>query len=307
MMGFLSERMGRTALTLQKNAPNILFGVGIASSVTSTVLACRATLKLDEALEEGQKQMARVKAADPDILENYSHMDQKRDITLIYVQTGIEVVKLYLPAIGFGILAVGSLTKSHDLLTKRNAAITAAYAAVDQAFKEYRARVVDRYGEQVDQEMRYGVEKVEIVDETTGRKKTVKRAAPGEPSMYAKFFDEYSRQWSKDPESNFIFLRCQQTYFNDLLIIRGHVFLNEVYDRLGLPHTQAGSVVGWMMGNDDEPHDNFIDFGIFNRSDQTIRDFMNGREASILLDFNVDGVIYDKIDTPRAPLSWQEG
>jgi hypothetical protein len=100
-----------------------------------------------------------------------------------------------------------------------------------------------------------------------------------------------------------VFLRANQQYFNNLLIVRGHVFLNEVYDQLGLPHTTAGQIVGWRYTPDNEG-DNYNDFGIL-RDDETVRDFINGRNGSILLDFNVDGPILGKIDTPVEPLSWQ--
>lgn len=305
-MKFLSEGftlgLGKRSLVLQREAPRILFGAGVLSMVGSTVLACRGTLKLETTLEKGQKDLAVHKAITD---EKYTDRDRNRDIAIIYTRTAKDVAKLYAPAVLLGSAGIAMLTKSHNILQDRNAALSAAYVVVDQAFKQYRERVVTRYGEDVDRELRYGVEKVEVIDEETGKKKTVKRVSSETPSQYARFFDEYSTSWGKDPETNFIFLRCQQRYFNDLLIARGHVFLNEVYNELGLNHTQAGSIVGWMM-TEDRQGDNFIDFGLF-RDDETIRDFMNGRNGSILLDFNVDGVIFDKIDTPRAPLSWQKG
>jgi hypothetical protein len=305
-MKFLSEGftlgLGKRSLALQREAPRILFGAGVLSMVGSTVLACRGTLKLETTLEKGQKDLAVHKAITD---EKYTDRDRNRDIAIIYTRTAKDVAKLYAPAVLLGSAGIAMLTKSHNILQDRNAALSAAYVVVDQAFKQYRERVVTRYGEDVDRELRYGVEKVEVIDEETGKKKTVKRVSSETPSQYARFFDEYSTSWGKDPETNFIFLRCQQRYFNDLLIARGHVFLNEVYNELGRKHTTAGSVVGWMMTQDREG-DNFIDFGLF-RDDETIRDFMNGRNGSILLDFNVDGVIFDKIDTPRAPLSWQKG
>ena len=84
----------------------------------------------------------------------------------------------------------------------------------------------------------------------------------------------------------------QQTFFNDLLLSRGHLFLNEVYDQIGIDRTKAGQVVGWVVSKDG---DNFVDFGLFDGSTQEKRMFVNGHENSVLLDFNVDGVIYDKI------------
>jgi hypothetical protein len=172
--------------------------------------------------------------------------------------------------------------------------LTAAYGALEKGFNEYRGRVIDKYGEEEDRDFRYGSEKVEVLDQETGKNKTVTRVGSDDPSIYARFFDPYSTSWSKEAEYNLLFLKCQQNYANDLLRSRGHVFLNEVYDLLGVPRSKAGAVVGWILSKNGET-DNFINFGVFDGREQVARDFVNGREGAILLDFNVDGVIYDKI------------
>lgn len=299
----LTRMLGSQSLAMQEHAPGVLFGLGVVGMIGSTVLACRGTLKLETTLEKGQKDLAIHKAINND---EYTEQMRRKDIARIYVRTGAEVTRLYAPSIVVGTASIACLTKSHNILNDRITAITAAYAAVDKAFREYRERVVERYGEETDRQMRYGSEKVEVINPETGRKKTVDRVPPGELSQYARFFDQHSESWGKDPEINFIYLKSQQTYFNNLLQARGHVFLNEVYHELGLPHSGAGAVVGWRMTPDPEEGNNFIDFGLF-RDDQSVRDFVNGREGAILLDFNVDGVIFNKIDTPPTPLSWQRG
>lgn len=304
-MKFLPETVGRmiahNTLLVQKNSPELLFAAGIVGMVGSTVLACRATLKLDEVLDEAQRKLELAKTLQHD---EYSEKDRSRDVSLIYFQTSVKTVKIYGPAIIVGGLSVAALTKSHTILTKRNAALTAAYAALEKGFNEYRARVIEKYGEEQDRNFRYGTQQVEVVDPDTNRKKIVTRVGPGEPSIYARFFDYSSSSWSKEPEYNLIFLKCQQNYANDLLRARGHVFLNEVYDMLGIPRSKAGAVVGWLLSRHGET-DNFINFGVFDGRTDQARDFVNGAEGAILLDFNVDGVIYDKIDTPGEDLSWQ--
>ena len=299
----IGRALGRNTLLLQRSSPGVLLGAGIVGMVGSTVLACRATLKMEEVVEEAKGKLEMAKTLEH---REYSEKDRKRDISLIYFQTGVKVVKLYGPAVIVGGASIAALTSSHNILTRRNAALTAAYSALDRGFREYRARVVEQYGEEKDQELRYGTEKVEIVDEKTKKKKTVTRVAPGDPSIYARFFDQFSSSWVKEPEYNMIFLKCQQSYANDLLHSRGHVFLNEVYDMVGVPRSKAGAVVGWILSKNGET-DNFVNFGIFDdRENERVRDFVNGREGAILLDFNVDGVIYDKIDSPEEEdLSWQ--
>lgn len=304
-MKLVPEVVGRTiarnTLIAQKNSPGVLLGVGIAGMVGSTVLACRATLKMDTVLEDAQDKLQDVK-----LFENpkYNEKDRSRDISLIYVQTGFKIVRLYTPAILVGGLSIYALTSSHNILTRRNAALTAAYTALDKGFNEYRARVVDKYGEDEDRNLRYGTTQVEIDDPKTGKKTTVTRVIPGDPSIYARFFDDYSNSWNKEPEYNLIFLKCQQNYANDLLRSRGHVFLNEVYDMLGIPRSKAGAVVGWVLSRNGET-DNFINFGVFDGKSDRARDFVNGLEGAILLDFNVDGVIYDKIESVGEEVAWQ--
>ena len=296
----VTTRCARQILVGRQHSPALLFGAGVAGVIGSTVLACRATLKIEEVLTKTQNDIAIAKTLEHD---DYSEKDRKQDLTIIYVQSAVKITKLYAPSILLGAASISALTASHTILTRRNVALTAAYAALEAGFNEYRERVIAKYGEEEDRNFRYESERVEIENDK-GKIKTVTRAAPGAASIYARFFDNGSAEWSKEPEYNLLFLRAQQNYANDLLKSRGHVFLNEIYKMLGIPHSSAGSVVGWMLTKGEG--DNFIDFGVFDGDNQKARDFVNGREGAILLDFNVDGLIWDKIDAHKdRPVAWQ--
>lgn len=300
----VSRSVSHAGLLAAKNSPSFLVAGGIVGMIGSTVLACRATLKLEDVLDEAKEEIDRTRTLEHYERNQYSLRETQREVSAIYTKTTVEIVKLYTPSVVLGSASVAALISSHNILSRRNAALGAAYAAVDRGFREYRQRVVEKYGEEEDRNFRYGTEEVEIIDEETGKKKTVTRVGRQDPSQYAKFFDELADNWQRDPEYNVYFLKCQQNYVNDLLRARGHVFLNEVYDRLGIPRTRAGAVVGWILSKDGST-DNYIDFGIFNGDSSKVRDFVNGREGAILLDFNVDGVIYDQIDTPTEADSWR--
>lgn len=111
-------------------------------------------------------------------------------------------------------------------------------------------------------------------------------------SPYARWFNEECVAWSNDPETNRYFLLLQQSYANELLRKRGYLFLNEIYDMLGIPMTKAGQVVGWIYDENNPTGDNYVNFGLINTCNG---DFVNCYEKSILLDFNVDGMILDRI------------
>lgn len=300
----VSSRFGRQLLHLQKASPQVMFGVGVAGVVGATVLACRATMKLSETLEPLEKLRDRSELHHEEhrtLLERdgieteYDDTMYAKDQMVLRVKTILAVTKLYAPAAGLMMLSVGLLTGSHITLNKRNASLTAAYATVDQAFEKYRSRVREQLGEDADRDFRHGVQEItETVEGKDGKPKTVTHKRAEGPSLYSKFFDQLCKDWQSNPEYNRVFLQAQQGYFNQLLQARGHVFLNEVYASLGMEHTGAGAVVGWVLGG---PGDDHIDFGIFDdKNNERVIDFVNGRENAILLDFNVNGVIYNLID-----------
>ena len=287
---------------IKKHSPEILLVAGVVGTVTSAVMACKATTKISTILEDTKETIDKFhQYAEYETKEDYTVEDSKKDLAITYVQTGVKLAKLYAPSVILGALSITSILASNDILRKRNVAIAAAYATLDRGFKEYRSNVVERYGEEVDRELKYNIKakkfEEKVVDEKTGKEKTVKTTVKVADvdgySGYARFFDEGCRAWEKDSETNLFFLRAEQNYANDRLRSRGYLFLNEVYERLGIPTTKAGQSVGWIYNPNDPEHkgDNYVDFGIYDMHREKCRDFVNGYERVILLDFNVDGDI----------------
>lgn len=293
----VTSKIGRQILIGKKNSPTILFASGVIGVVATTVLASRATLRLEEVLIETHADFTKAKDVRERHAEKYSDTDYRKDMTYIYIRTAVKITKLYGPAIIVGGLSIASLTGAHNILTKRNAALTAAYAAVEKGFAEYRQRVVDEYGPEKDREFRFGKETREVlVEDTNGpKKKQVTHHGTRGNSIYARLFDENNKNWNHNPEYNMLFLRGQQNYANDRLQAKGYLMLNDVYDMLGLPRTTAGQVVGWLK---DGNGNGFVDFGVFDNNGNVERfyEFMVGRENALLLDFNVDGPVYQQLD-----------
>ena len=304
-MSKLTRTLNRVGLKLKKHSPEILVVTGVVGTVASAVMACKATTKIDEVLAETKDNIDKTKdyVEKKGFSEKYTEEDYKKDLTIFYAKGGLELVKLYAPSVALGALSITAILSGHNVLRKRNVALAAAYATVEKGFKEYRGRVVERFGEELDRELKYNIKAKEVeeatVDEKTGEekvtKKTVNVADPNNYSTYARFFDDGCTGWTKDPEYNLMFLKNQQRYANDLLKSRGHLFLNEVYDMLGIPRTKAGQVVGWIYDEEYPNGDNFVDFGIYDLYNEKARDFVNGYERTILLDFNVDGDIMNLI------------
>ena len=304
IMAKASRLLNNAGLQIKKHSPEIFMVVGIAGTVASTVMACKATTKVSKILEEKNNTVEKIHECLEDKDIQYTEEDCKKDLTIVYAQTGVKLLKLYAPAIALGTLSIASIVTGHRILHKRNIALAAAYTVVDKGFKDYRKNVVDRFGKEVDKELRYNIKakeiETEVVDEK-GKKKTKKEIVDSVDankfdgvSDYARFFDETCTNFTKDAEYNLMYLRNQQNWANDLLRTRGHLFLNEVYDMLGMQRTKAGQIVGWVYKKDNDKGDNYVDFNIYNGSERS-RAFVNGHEKAILLDFNVDGPIYQLI------------
>lgn len=299
IMNSVNGVASKAVMKLKKYSPEILVVTGIAGMVVSAVLACKATTKVAEILGETKGTLGTIhEGMETGAIngQKYTTEDGKKDTVVVYAQTGVKLAKLYGPAIILGTLSITSILASSNILRKRNIALGVAYAAIDKSFKEYRGRVIERFGEQVDTELKYGIkakkfEEIEA-DPETGKEKKVKKTVmvtdPNLQSDYAVYFDSNSRNYETNPDYNRMFLKAQQAFANDKLQTRGHLFLNEVLDDLDLPRTPAGQIVGWTK---DGP-DGYVNFRIV----EVERETEDGHyEPALLLDFNVEGNIWEKM------------
>lgn len=298
----ISGTFGKAGLKIKKHNHEILIVAGIVGTVASTIMACKATTKLSVILEESKKDIENIHKceADETLAEKYSKDDAKKDLAIVYAQTGIKLAKLYAPSAVLGVLSITSIVASHNILKKRNVALAAAYTTVDKAFKEYRNRVIERFGNEVDKELRYNIKSKKfedvVVDSENGKEKKVKAtvnvASPTE-NDYSRFFDETCLNYENNNDYNLMYLRSQQALANDRLKADGFLFLSDVYDALGIKRTKMSQTVGWIYNPEgNENGDNYVDFGILETNRETED---GGYKRAILLEFNVDGPILELI------------
>lgn len=311
----LSRAFHKVGFKIKKHSPEILLGAGIIGGVTATVLACKSTVKASQIVKEAKKEIAGVHTVleDPKLQqmyvekygEEFTPEECKKETRILCVQTGLKLAKVYALPVTLGVLSLTSILTSHNIIRKRNLALAAAYTTLDTSFKGYRSRVVERLGEQMDRELRYNIKSKEIeekvVDEN-GEEKIVKKTVDvvdpvyvSQYSDYARCFDETCPNWERDAEYNLTFIKNVERFMNEKLQTQGYLFLNEVYEAFGWPKTRAGQQVGWIYDEKNPIGDNRVDFGIYDMHKAVNREFVNGYEKSIWLDFNVDGVILDQM------------
>lgn len=295
-----SNALSKTKFQLQKHQPEIMVIGGVIGGVVAAVMACKATIKANDILVEAKDQVEKINlaASDPDaVTEEYTEEQHKKDLITCYVQTGVKVARAYAPAVLLGGMSVASILGGHNILRGRNVALAAAYATLDGSFKDYRKEVVNRFGKEIDYQLKHKLKAEEITekveDPETGKKTKVKKTVLTKTSDaredgYSRLFDAACPNWVNDPNLNRSFLSCQQSYFNDKLQAVGYVFLSDIYKTLGYRITPESRVVGWTL---DGNGDGYIDFG-FDQDDM----FMSGYNKDVWLDFNVDGPILDTFE-----------
>lgn len=295
---------GKAGLQVKKHSPEILLGAGVVTFVGTIVLACKATTKMEAVMDKHAEDLDNLKhperiveAAEEKGVE-YTEEDLKKDKIIVYKDIAIDTAKVFAPVVCLAVLSLACFLGSYKIISNRYIAVTAAYNIVSTAFDKYRSRVRDELGEEMDQHFRYNtkIDEIEVTSFDGKKQKTEKEKIEtidrSDVSEYAKFFDRSCPEWDENPLFNLKWLRANETAANDILHTRGHIFLNEVYEMIGLPHTSDGAVVGWI---DDGSHENYVDFGLYNSNNESARRLINGEDNVVLLDFNPDGIIFDKI------------
>lgn len=278
-------RLNQIKFAANQNMPHIAFGAGLAAVIGGAVLACRNTLKLEKVVDEFREDIHEVRElgeASIKMKTSYAKQEYSKDVGYVYLKAGLGIARLYGPPILLGVAGATLLTSSHIKMARQNSAMTAAFAGLDQAYSKYRETVAAKIGEKKEKEL------FSATNET--KEELDQGARPSHKhSIYARLFDDYNPNWQKDPELNRMFLRAQETYLNQKLQADGFVLLNDVYSALGIDRSREGCLVGWLARGDG---DGFVNFGMDGPGSV---DFLHGPNPSVLLDFNVDGVIYDRL------------
>lgn len=279
-------------LKAKQNSPTLMFVAGLVGVTSAAVLASKATLELDKTITPHLNHFQDINTVlSSDEAPNYGQSEAIKDRTIVMIQLVFDMGKLYGPAIAVGGLGIACLTGSHNILQKRNAAITAAYVGLEKSFNAYRARVAQEIGEEKEKELHY-----EVQSQLSATFDPEHRGfqSGGDNSVYGRWYNsQTTTEWKSNRMDNLTFVYLQQKFANDRLHRRGYLFLNEVLASLGLEVTDYGQVVGWVMKGTDG--DKIVDFGIFDHHTDQLKYYAGGVNDEIYLDFNVDGLVADKL------------
>lgn len=299
-----SRFLGRQKLKLNTHSPTLLLGAGIVGVIGTTVLASRATLKSQPVLETAHLELERLRynaektfdETDLRVPEN----ELRKHRVAIYTDAAVQLTKLYGPSVILGAVSIGCLVQSHRILNDRYANVATAYVALQETFDRYRQRIRSEIGDEKEKEIYYDGQEMTVIEPgPNGPKKTkVKKFGDDGGSIYARLWGpETSREWRETPEYNVMFLRQVEKHCNEQLRLNGHVWLNYVYNQLGLEDSEYANV-GWLY--ERGTGDSYIDFGIWDETEKTsLWDFMVGNEGEIMLDFNCDGPINKMLNKPK--------
>lgn len=295
----LRKSFKKAQLTVRKHSPEILMVAGVIGTVAGAVMACKETLELEDVLDECKQEKMELEEQYA-MCEEYSEDALKKDQVKLTIKQAAKIVKLYAPSVIMEVTSIGVIFASNDIMRKRNASMAAAYATLNSMYKRYRQNVIESYGEEVDKDMRFGVkhEKVTEIDEDGNKVKIDARIVDLDNtalaiSDYSRFFQAGCKGFdASSGRYNLLYLKGIQAMFNNKLIADGYVMLNDVYRELGFDTIPEGWSIGWVYDEANPIGDNYIDFGLYEARNKNQR-AVNDWEPVILMDFNVDGNLYE--------------
>lgn len=295
----LRKSFKKAQLTVRKHSPEILMVAGVIGTVAGAVMACKETLELEDVLDECKQEKMELEEQYA-MCEQYSEDALKKDQVKLTIKQVAKIVKLYAPSVIMEVTSIGVIFASNDIMRKRNASMAAAYATLNSMYKRYRQNVIESYGEEVDKDMRFGVkhEKVTEIDEDGNKVKIDARIVDLDNtalaiSDYSRFFQSGCKGFDESSgRYNLLYLKGIQAMFNNKLIADGYVMLNDVYRELGFDTIPEGWSIGWVYDEANPIGDNYIDFGLYEARNKNQR-AVNDWEPVILMDFNVDGNLYE--------------
>lgn len=295
-------KMANVKFYIKKNSPEILVGAGIATLIGSLVYTVIGTLNTGVDVTNAVCEIDEVEN-DDSLMEE----ERRKKKHGIYINAGLNIARNYAPAVTLATVSAGCLIGSNAIMRRRAFSLAAAYSALDSTFSDYRTRVIDEYGDEVDKKMRYGLTtkevEVEQIDEETGEvvktKATVTDADESATTVWYKRQYELSDgtvivnpNWQPNKDLNTTFVLAQIAWFNGRLSRGEHVWQDDIYKELGIPvdgYRQEAHVLGWTP---DKNGEKYIKCRLYNKEESG--EFISNDDGDLLLAFNPDGMLYYK-------------
>lgn len=286
---------------ISKHAPTILSVTASVGVVATGYLAWQAGTRFENCeARDWDRRKECIRNADQIADEDVRKIEMKNRILFI-----IDTARTCAPAAIVGLTTITMIYFSNSISKKRLAAVGAAYTALQTAFEGYKKTMVDALGKETVEKItrpnlpNYGKTAEEILssDNKSDAADVVDAviASMRDLSPYARIISEESSNcWDTSEDYTSENLAAIQLWANRRLERKGHLFLNEVFDQLGLSRTREGAVVGWIKNS--EVGDGYVSFGDFDSNTYRVpSDDYSRVDTNFILDFNVDGMIWDKI------------
>lgn len=205
-----------------KHNSEILVGIGIAGMITSTILAVKATPKALELIKERNTEELK---KDPDFYKLGS-IEIVKTAWKPYIPTGITMVSSI-------ICIVGGTT----INTKRNAALTTAYAITENAFSTYRNKVIETIGEKKERNLRSKISQDEVTNNPPTNSPII-LTSKGNTLCLDSISERYFR-------SDLDTIRKVINEINRKMMIENYISLDEFYYELNMKPMKHADRLGW--------------------------------------------------------------
>ena len=297
------ETGAKAAMSAEKHSPELLVGAGLIMGVAAGVSACKATLKAEEVLDEIKEDIETVKeAAERAPEEKYSKADKARDLTVAYSKGAGKLCRLYWKPLLLGGLSIASILSGHNILRRRHLALVCAYGTLEKSYEKLYKRVASEFSEDAANRFSNGLKPADDPRVEKGKKgaKNAKISLLDPDKVlgpYTYIFGPDNPQWTGNLDYDIMFLQGHQRFANDCLTTRGYLTLSSLFQEMhNYEWMDKGSfVTGWVLPehyyqNTCEPYINFNISRVF-------KDYQdgNGPVEVLMLNFNCDGYIWDKI------------
>lgn len=252
----LKIALKRGLMVVQKHLPEIMCVAGTVGTVAGTVMACRATMKLESTLNKMQQVKDDLEAR-KDEMDDHEY---KRELTKVYLQNGFELVKLYGPAAITLIGSLAMLNGSSIILKKRNTALAAAYAVLRESYNQYKQKAINS-----------GVEEAYITDSDAPLKVNAEgeKPKPGDVKTFWFMYDAVNTDDYTDAYgANYQILSEKEKFLSKALRHSEQrlLTLNEILDYLNFRVKRFEDGDNWCVTYDPSPensvyYDRLVDLG----------------------------------------------